>query len=542
MTSTAFVRAILLAVALISVGILSACSPAQMQTAPPLVPEMNCAASQCDIIFTGVFDGQKLTSEPLPLRFKGEDLSKPTARAMSEEALKANGITAPFGWRIGGEEHQEMEVYLTALRAANKASPENSVFMIEQRFGSELIGYGYKFLTLSYSGDKLVTARDIQTLAGPQKRVEAASTENVRVKAYNYNPDTGDLDAVFIDYKWYDGPEGRLLGSPEEIEDITSQENTPLTENSEAETANIKAPELTAQEALMRTAFTMGNGAEKAFYESLGWSETDARFAPLLDACGVAPDNVRPDYELFSASYSDRETYDPQNAFNVFVASQDERGDIYAEGYSYPIETLDIKAVGQSAIQLASTAEDVSGVTRAYDSDGYEHETHGFEELKVDVTFYCANPAAGARFVKDFAASKLANARPEPQEAHPIRYSVTFPASDTNAEGMCEYMYDEAKERIQTDFISAGFDPILQIAEAPNNDVRITLPEFANDHDMAMNDCRFDMNIDAYWTEENLTPLPARNQNYESGYELIHDGVQNIVSSYLKNIASQTPE
>ncbi|MCI5044060.1 MAG: hypothetical protein MRY72_05130, partial [Aquisalinus sp.] len=281
-------------------------------------------------------------------------------------------------------------------------------------------------------------------------------------------------------------------------------------------------------------AFTRGNGAEDAFYKQLTYITPDERFVPLLEACGVAPDSEAPEYEIFDARYTDHEGYQYDPAFSIRLASQGNDGDIFVEGLSYPLETLDIKVSGLSYIMIKSTAEDVSGASWAFGPDGYAFETHGFAEMNVERKIFCADAVSGAEFISNFADTYSAG-----HTTYPLRYSVTFQNNGPengghDTEGMCNYMYDDAKQIIKEELEYYDIQPKLQMPDAPDNDLRLTLIESENTDPYAKNECKFDIDVDAAWTD-NLNPLPARNQNYETGFELIYQGMIQIAVSFREH-------
>ncbi|MEP6343638.1 MAG: hypothetical protein ABJ275_10005 [Maricaulaceae bacterium] len=336
-----------------------------------------------------------------------------------------------------------------------------------------------------------------------------------------------------------------LLNACAPKETVTSK----LSDQMRAETPTslvIDHPSKTVEE-MLKPQNAKGDAARATLATQLAQNETDTRLSPLLNSCKTQPVGYPYPYDLISAGYTDTptEAY-PQTLFFQVAARDSSWGGISLETIFYPIKTFNVTMLDERGIEVSSSAEDVSGVTSEINPDGNYGASYDFQEVSVDKKFYCADPEQATTFLQVLQTSLQSDTAPpnsepavEPETLPQIRYSVTFPRSDINLEGMCEYMHNDAKDRIKLALIRARLDPILQIAEAPNNDLRIVLPEYPNHSDVALNECRFDMDIYANWTPDNLNPIPARNQNYETGYELIDDGMLEIVDSYKLNLATR---
>jgi len=138
--------------ALMSALIFIVNTPAQAQSTmqptdmPPLMPVINCENHVCDVRFSGVFEGQTLITDPLPMKISVKETRHWQPRIRSNEVLKMDSETAPFGWLLGDNE-TEMELYLTPL--AEKFEDGNARhFMVEQRAGFEHVGIAYRFYVL----------------------------------------------------------------------------------------------------------------------------------------------------------------------------------------------------------------------------------------------------------------------------------------------------------------------------------------------------------------------------------------------------------
>lgn len=195
---------------------------------PPLIPEVHCENSKCKVTFTGMFDGQTLRAEALPMAFSVSDTPYWQPRFMSDEALKIDGEDAPYGWLIG-EEEEQVELYLTPL---TELGMEDSplLFMVEQRAGFEHVGVAYRFYSVNTEQMRLSTAREFGPSAGPQIRVTAADTQGVRTMSQSYNTETGEFEPVFEQYEWYSGAESMMLGSESEMNAIYAQEDILMNE------------------------------------------------------------------------------------------------------------------------------------------------------------------------------------------------------------------------------------------------------------------------------------------------------------------------
>ena len=189
---------------------------------PPLMPSVTCVEARCDITFSGVFDGQTLTSEALSMQIPAEEGDDWQPRIMSNEAIKMEGFKAPYGWLIG-EEEKLMEIYLTSLADPCDDSYKPGLFMIEQRAGFEHVGIAYHFFTPSYDRTTLATARIIPPSMGPQKQVTSANSTGVRVESQIYDPETGGFKPSYEQFEWYSGAESEMLGSEAEMEEINQE-------------------------------------------------------------------------------------------------------------------------------------------------------------------------------------------------------------------------------------------------------------------------------------------------------------------------------
>lgn len=63
--------------------------------------------------------------------------------------------------------------------------------------------------------------------------------------------------------------------------------------------------------------------------------------------------------------------------------------------------------------------------------------------------------------------------------------------------------------------------------------------EHNNTHDMAKNDCCFDILVAARWTGDISNPIPAKCQSYESGYEPIDQSITAVARSYREYMDKQ---
>lgn len=216
----------LICIAFMSVwsGAVSALAQAPMEPAdmPPLLPTVNCVEAKCDITFSGVFNGQTLTSEALSMKVPAEEGDYWQPRIMSDEAIKMEGFKAPYGWLIG-EDENEMQIFLTSLSDDCDDTYFPGLFMIEQRAGFEHVGVAYHFFAPRFDNTALATARVFPPSAGPQKRVTSADATGVRVESQAYDPETGGFAPRYEQYEWYSGAHSQMLGSEAEMEEIYQQ-------------------------------------------------------------------------------------------------------------------------------------------------------------------------------------------------------------------------------------------------------------------------------------------------------------------------------
>jgi len=260
--------------------------------------------------------------------------------------------------------------------------------------------------------------------------------------------------------------------------------------------------------------------AEKALADQIERYEIDTRLQPIVQICEQEDGPYHPDYALITAGYQDKDSaaYKGTVFFQLVSFS---RGNIATETYFIPAETLIFKPIDMNTLRIASTAKNVSGVTGGFKSNGQPEPSYDFEGVDLNKGVYCKEPDKASAFMNGALADILRPNRPI------IRYSIDI-RSEVNLEGMCEYMHEEAKDTIAQTLISQDLKPILQIPEAPNNDMHIRLTPSPNRHDMAQNDCRYDIAIRRNWAQNPWFAKPARNQNYESGYELIFQSIVEI--------------
>ncbi len=262
--------------------------------------------------------------------------------------------------------------------------------------------------------------------------------------------------------------------------------------------------------------------AEKAYAEHKSFYDIDERLQPIVDICGEAEGPYYPDYLLQTMGYQDRDTAAYKGSIFLQVASFS-RGNIATETYFIPTDTLIVEALDKE-IRIASKLDNVSGLTSGFRSDGTAEDTFDFEGVDLDRAIHCNDPEKAVKMLTDFTSGLNAPAAIAPKE---IRYSVDI-RSEVNLEGMCEYQHEDAKATIAETLSGLGLVPLAQLAVAPNNDMRIRLTPYPNTEGHSQNDCRYDIDIVRNWTPEPWTSTPARNQNYETGYELIFQSVFEI--------------
>lgn len=195
---------------------------------PPLSPIVTCEDSLCKISLSGVLDGNTFTSGPLTMSFSIEDSPYWQPRILSNDMLKMNSETAPYGWLIGDAE-QEMEILLTPLTEVG-GEDNPLLFMVEQRAGFEHVGRAYHFLNCATRTKDLKIVKTIGPGIGPQPVVTSANTQGVRVRKQQFNPETGDFIDVYEQYEWYSGADTMMLGTMEEMEAIYANEDILMNE------------------------------------------------------------------------------------------------------------------------------------------------------------------------------------------------------------------------------------------------------------------------------------------------------------------------
>lgn len=190
-------------------------------TPSPLIPHVTCIDSVCSIYFQGMFNGNTITSDPLPMTTQLKDDTLWQPQRQSEEALQIAGVEAPFGWTIGSDE-TEVEIFLKPL-FENKGDTFALKYMVMQIAGFEHVGRAYQFLAINYKADKLETARLFAPKAGPQSRVTASSADGITLEDRTYNIATDEFTPSYTRYEWYDGATSPMLASPEELDAIYEQ-------------------------------------------------------------------------------------------------------------------------------------------------------------------------------------------------------------------------------------------------------------------------------------------------------------------------------
>lgn len=263
--------------------------------------------------------------------------------------------------------------------------------------------------------------------------------------------------------------------------------------------------------------------AEKAYAEQQAFYDIDPRLQPVVNMCGEPDGPYYPDYLLTTIGYQDKDTAAYKGSLFLQVASHS-RGSISTETYFIPTETLIVEAL-ETELRIASSQDNVSGVTSGFQSDGTAEETYDFEGVDLDRKIHCNKAVEATQLINAFISSLNAPVTKE------IRYSVII-KSEVNLEGMCEYMHADAKATIVETLSDIGLTPIEQIAEAPNNDMLIRLTPLPSDGSHSQNDCRYDIDIVRNWTKEDWYATPARNQNYETGYELIFQSLFEVGEEY----------
>lgn len=272
--------------------------------------------------------------------------------------------------------------------------------------------------------------------------------------------------------------------------------------------------------------------AEKAFAAQKEYYDLDTRLQPIVELCGAPDGAYYPEFLFVTFGYQDQDTSAYKGTVYTQLVSyvQDE---IATETLFIPKETVIFEVLGRTEVRMTSTEENISGLTGGFMSDGTPQPNYDFEGVELDRKIYCNQPQEAVELLTNFLAD-LDSAAPSPA-APEIRYSVDI-RSEVNLEGMCEYMHEEALATISETLSGSGLTPIQQIAEAPNNDMRIRLTPLPNRDPNAQNDCRYDVDIVRDWTDEAWFATPARNQNYESGYELIFQSLLEIGDEFREKI------
>lgn len=272
--------------------------------------------------------------------------------------------------------------------------------------------------------------------------------------------------------------------------------------------------------------------AEKAFAAHKELYDLDSRLHPIVDLCGEPQGAYYPDYLFVTFGYQDQDTAAYKGTIFTQLASHSQ-GDIATETLFIPKETLIFEVHSETEVRMSSTEENISGVTGGFRRNGEREPSYDFEGVGVDRIIHCNKPQSAVERYEYFLSEEAA--RPPVSERPEIRYSVDI-RSEVNLEGMCEYMHEEALATISDTLERRNLIPIQQIAEAPNNDMRIRLTPLPNEDLNASNDCRYDVDIVRNWTDEPWFATPARNQNYESGYELIFQSLFDIGEDFKKQI------
>ena len=285
-------------------------------------------------------------------------------------------------------------------------------------------------------------------------------------------------------------------------------------------------------------AFERANGAERAFEATLTNLDRSESLLGLLNLCGISPGNFGAQYEVFNAKYLGEQSPEYPLSFHFLIAGQDYDGAIYFEDLFFPLNSIAVDIADEPlAIRIHSKNEDTDGFSGGYLANGQQEATYEFNNVAVDKTVFCRNPKQATELLESVIASNLGQLEHDGNEdssnKYPLNYSVSYKTDGTNTEGMCEYMYEELDTIIDKGFRHYGLEPMRQISEAPNNDVRLTITEYENTDSNAKNDCRFDLSVSASWTQKNLNPLPAKNQNYETGFELVSQGITEVATSFI---------
>lgn len=192
---------------------------------PQLWPEMDCADYVCTITMTGVFEGQTLRAEPLPMAVKMAEGQSAQPVALTREQTLMEGVKNSHGW-LWGKQESEQALFLTPLfedEFQAESASGSTLFMVHQMAGFEHVGHGYQFLSVSYEGDALVTALQIAPSIGPSEFVLSADTTGVTTKQNIFDPVSGDFTDTKKFYEWYSGAAAPMLGTQEEMERIYEQ-------------------------------------------------------------------------------------------------------------------------------------------------------------------------------------------------------------------------------------------------------------------------------------------------------------------------------
>lgn len=262
--------------------------------------------------------------------------------------------------------------------------------------------------------------------------------------------------------------------------------------------------------------------AERAYLDMLAMFEPDPRLQPIAEICGEPDGPYYPDYLLDRVGY-EKGYVSPNTGSIYFGVASYSRGNIATESYYIPTETLIIEALNHE-IRVRSGQDNVSGATGGFRSNGESEETYTFEEVQIDRKIHCNEPEKAVQMLTDFISGL---STPATMASTEIRYSVDI-RSEVNLEGMCEYQREEAKAEIAETLKRLDLVPMAQLAVAPNNDMRIKLTPMPNTQDVAQNECRYHVEIIRNWTTEPWYPTAARNQAYETGYELITDSLSDV--------------
>lgn len=271
---------------------------------------------------------------------------------------------------------------------------------------------------------------------------------------------------------------------------------------------DIPADAVDALTASFGDAFTYtGPTLEDNYREQISYFEEDTRFEEVLLSCGA---ETVTDPKLISFGFVDSPTQAYQN--HIFATT--------ATTYEDSIEllTMFLPLGGFSVIQgedrltLRANGETASGVTQTITPGSGYNESFDFQEMEERTAFACQDPftaAAVINGVRNWAGQGR-------KAAKPLRYSVALDHQDFT----CALSPAALSQEIAQTAWGMGLEPILDLQ---NPDLVITATAVAQNAD-SKTGCEYDALLSGNFLEEDIRPLPARNQNYEVGTEVISQG------------------